>query len=72
MSNVVHLHLPPQIAHYIRIGFRNHVLGDRMRAEGRLSERGFVLDACHMEAQADLIQYLRSEHRELILDTGYC
>ncbi len=71
MSNVVHLHQPPpQIAHYLRIGFREHVLGDRMRAEGRFSEQGFVFDACHVETQSDLIQDLRAEDRELILDTN--
>ena len=71
MSNVVHLHRPPpQIAHYLRISFREHVLGDRMRAEGRFSRQSFVFDACHVETQADLIQDLRSEHRELILDTN--
>lgn len=71
MSNVVHLHQPPpQIAHYLRIGFREHVLGDRMRAEGRFSEQGFVFDACHVETQSDLIQDLRTEGRELILDTN--
>lgn len=71
MSNVVHLHKPPlQIAHYLRIGYREHVLGDRMRAEGRFAEQGFVFDACHAEAQADLIRDLRAEGRELILDTN--
>lgn len=71
MSNVVHLHRPPpQIAHYLRIGYREHVLGDRMRAEGRFAEQGFVFDACHVEAQADLIQDLRGERRQLILDTN--
>ncbi len=75
MSNIVHLYpptpLPPpqKIAHYLRIGFREHVLGDRMRAEGRFAGQGFVFDACHAETQADLIQDLRLEGRELILDT---
>ncbi|WP_299211272.1 hypothetical protein [uncultured Tateyamaria sp.] len=71
MSNVVHLHRPPpQIAHYLRIGYREHVLGDRMRAEGRFAEQGFVFDACHFETQEDLIQDLRAESCELILDTN--
>lgn len=71
MSNIVHLHRkPPQIAHYLRIGYREHVLGDRMRAEGRFSEQGFVFDACHIDSQSHLIQDLRSEGRELILDTN--
>lgn len=71
MSNVIHLYQPPpQIAHYLRIGYREHVLGDRMRAEGRFSGQGFVFDSCHIETQADLIQDLRAEGRELILDTN--
>ncbi len=71
MTNVVHLHRqPPQIAHYLRIGYREHVLGDRLRAEGRLANQGFVFDACHVETQSHLIQDLRTEGRELILDTN--
>lgn len=51
MSNIVHLHKPsPQIAHYLRIGYREHILGDRMRAEGRLAGQGFAFDACHFES----------------------
>ena len=61
---------PPQIAHYLRIGYREHILGDRMRAEGRLVGQGFVFDACHVESQADLIRDLRVEGRELIMDTN--
>jgi len=57
MSNVVHLHKPPQkIAHYLRVGFREHVLADRMRTEGRLSQFGFVFDACNVPAQKELGQ----------------
>ena len=71
MTNIVHLHKQPRrIAHYLRIGYREHVLGDRMRAEGRLSQVGFVFDACYVDAQSDLISDLREERRELILDTN--
>jgi len=71
MSNIVHLHKPPQrIAHYLRIGYREHVLADRMRAEGQFSQQGFIFDACYVDAQIDLINDLRGEGRELILDTN--
>ena len=71
MSNVIHLHKPPsRIAHYLRVGHREHVLADRMLAEGRISQIGLVFDACHVKAQAHLIQDLRDEGRELILDTN--
>jgi hypothetical protein len=70
MSNVVHLHKPPpRIAHYLRVGHREHVLADRMRAEGRISQLGLVFDACYVASQKDLIRDLRSDGRELILDT---
>lgn len=69
MSNVVPLHKPPQrIAHYLRVGHREHVLADRMRAEGRLSQLGIVFDACYVKAQQELIRDVRGEGRELILD----
>ena len=71
MHNVVHLHKQPsRIAHYLRVGHREHVLADRMRAEGRISQIGLVFDACYVKAQAHLIQDLRDEGRELILDTN--
>ncbi len=71
MSNIVHLHRRPrQIAHYLRIGFREHVLADRMRAENRITQLGLIFDACYVEAKGDLIQDLRSEGRQLILDTN--
>ena len=71
MSNVFHLHKPPQrMAHYLRVGYHEHVLADRMRAEGRLSQHGVVFDACYVEAQQDLIRDLKNEGRELILDTN--
>lgn len=71
MTNVVHLHKPPpRIGHYLRIGHREHVLADRMRAEGRISQLGLVFDACYVRTQEDLIRDLRSEGRELILDTN--
>ncbi len=70
MSNVVHLHKPPpRIAHYLRVGHREHVLADRMRTEGRISQLGLVFDACYVPSQRDLIRDLRNEGRELILDT---
>lgn len=71
MSNIVHLHQPPpRIGHYLRVGHREHVLADRMRVEGRISQLGLVFDACYVEVQAHLIQDLRDEGRELILDTN--
>ena len=70
MSNVIHLHRPPRrLAHYLRVGHREHVLADRMRAEGRITQLGLVFDACYVGAQRDLIRDLRGEGRELILDT---
>ncbi|MCZ6676276.1 MAG: hypothetical protein O7E52_03395 [Candidatus Poribacteria bacterium] len=71
MSNVFHLHKPPQrMAHYLRVGYHEHVLADRMRAEGRLSQHGVVFDACYVETQQDLIRDVKNEGHELILDTN--
>lgn len=71
MSNIVHLHEPPrQIAHYLRVGFREHVLADRMRAEGRLHHMGVVFDACYVAPQRHLKEDLRADGHELILDTN--
>ncbi len=71
MSNVVHLHKPPQkIAHYLRVGFREHVLADRMRTEGRLSQFGLVFEACNVPAQKELMREVAADGHELILDTN--
>lgn len=71
MDNVVHLRKPPrQIAHFLRVGFREHTLGDRMRAEGRLSQTGYVFEAGSLAAQTDLITDLKDEGHQLILDTN--
>ncbi len=71
MTNVVHLHKPPpRVAHYLRVGYREHVLADRMRAEGRISQLGLVFDACYVSTQTHLIRDLRDDGRELILDTN--
>lgn len=71
MTNVVHLHRqPPRIGHYLRVGHREHVLADRMRAEGRVSQLGVVFEACYVGVQTELIRDLRGDGRELILDTN--
>ncbi len=37
MSNVVYLQKPPpQIVHFLRVGYREHVMVDRLRSEGNL------------------------------------
>ncbi len=71
MNNVVHLHKPPQkIAHYLRVGFGEHVLADRMRTEGRLSQFGLVFEARNVPLQKELMRAIAADGHELILDTN--
>lgn len=70
MSNVIYLQEPPRIAHYLRVGHREHVLADRMRAEGRIALTGIIFDGCSVEAQRSTLADFRADRHQLILDTN--
>lgn len=69
-SNIYYLHKPPlEIAHFIRIGSREHRLAERLLSAGKLRAQRYVIEAGNFPRQHDLIQTLRDEHAEIILDT---
>jgi len=70
MSNIYYLQEPAQIAHYIRVGYGEHILADRMRAEGRVTQTGIVFNSSSVEAQRSTLADFRSEGHQLILDTN--
>lgn len=71
MSNVVYLQKPPpQIVHFLRVGYREHVMVDRLRSEGNLPSRRYVFEAGNVDNQRETIRELRDEGSEIILDTS--
>lgn len=71
MSNVIYIQKPSQrIAHNLRVGYREHVLADRLRSEGKLKPHSVVFDAGNVEIQQEAINELIAEGREIILDTN--
>ncbi len=71
MSNIVYLQKPPpQIAHFLRVGHREHVLCDHLRTVGKLTSKRFVFEAGNVPHQTDLIRELKTEGAELVLDTN--
>jgi hypothetical protein len=72
-DNVVYLHgKPKEIAHIVRVGFREHGLCEQLLSSNKLKNRSFVLDAATetTRRQKSLIRSLRDRKSEVILDTN--
>ena len=70
-SNVVYLHgEPPLVAQFLRIGSSGHRRLEQLLAAGKLPYQRFVGDAGAFARQKDLIEALRLDGRELVLDTN--
>lgn len=70
MGNVVYLQKPPQIAHFLRVGHREHLLCEHIHAVGKLATKRLVFEAGNVAHQRELMSELRSTGAELVLDTS--
>ena len=70
-DNVVYLHgRPREIAQYMRVGFLEHRRCEHLLSANKLDVRRYVIDAANLERQAGLVQMLRDERSEIVLDTN--
>jgi hypothetical protein len=71
MNNIVYLHgEPPPVAQFLRIGSSTHRRLEQFLAAGQLPYQRFVVDAGVFKRQEQLINALRLDGRELVLDTN--
>lgn len=71
MANVVYLHGRPQpVAHFLRIGANGHRRLEELLAAGQLPVQRFVVEAGAFGRQTDLINALRRDGQEIVLDTN--
>jgi hypothetical protein len=71
MNEIVYLHgQPTPVAQFLRIGSSGHRRLEQFLAAGQLPYQRFVFDAGTFERQKDLINALRQDGRELVLDTN--
>jgi hypothetical protein len=71
VNKVVYLHgQPAPVAQFLRIGSSGHRRLEQFLAAGQLPYQRFVGDAGTFERQKDLINVLRQDGRELVLDTN--
>lgn len=72
-DNVVYLHgKPKEIAHAVRVGFREHGLCEQLLSANRLTSQRFVLDAATegTRRHKSLIRSLKDRRAEIVLDTN--
>ena len=72
-DNVVYLHgRPKEIAHTVRVGFREHGLCEQLLSANKLSTLRFVLDAATegTRRHKHLVRSLKDRKAELVLDTN--
>jgi len=69
-ENVVYLHGPPAIGHYLRVGASGHRQLELLHGAGRLTINRVVIEASMVARQKDLIAALSDSGAELILDTN--
>src|SRR3954463_3332947 len=71
MPNIVYLHKQPEsLAHFLRVGARNHRRLEQLLAAGQLPVSRFVVEAGAYEKQADLLNALSQTNNEIVLDTN--
>lgn len=70
MADNIHYLAPRQadIGHFFRLGHTGYRILENLHAAGRLPIKRAVVDASHMDKQKDLINSLKAEGTELILD----
>lgn len=61
---------PREIAHYVRVGFREHRRCEHLLSAGKLPVQRFVIEAGNFERQAGLVRSLLDENAEIVLDTN--
>jgi hypothetical protein len=71
MAQIVQLHPRPALAGFLRVGHTSHRKLEALHAAGRLPYRRVVFDAAHLSNQIDLLNALRSDGREIVLDTNF-
>ena len=69
-QNVVYLHEPPPVGHYLRVGSSGHRQLEILHGSGKLGMDRVVFDASMVSKQRDLITALGESGAELILDTN--
>src|SRR5262245_51092399 len=71
-DNVVYLRGQPrrEIAQYVRVGFLEHGTCEQLLASRKLVARRFVIDAANFQRQHSLVQTLRNDDAEIVLDTN--
>jgi len=69
-ENVVYLHGPPAIGHFLRVGASGHRQLELLHGAGRLGIDRVVIEASMVARQKDLIAALSESGVELILDTN--
>lgn len=59
---------PPKIAPFLRVGTNDHRRFEDLISSGRMPAERFVFEAANVSKQSALIQTIKSEDRELVLD----
>src|SRR3974377_1466165 len=71
MATVVYLHGEPDpITQFLRIGFTHHRRLEQLLLAGQFPVARVVVDAATFKRQADFINALRANGRQVILDTN--
>jgi len=69
-DNVVSLHGPKPIGHFLRVGISGHRQLETLHSSGRMAIDRVVIDASMVAKQHDLVSALAESGSELILDTN--
>jgi hypothetical protein len=71
VATVHHLHPPPPLAGFLRVGHTGQKKLEALHAAGRFPYRRVVFDAAHLAQQLGLLDRLRGSGCEIVLDPNF-